>query len=622
MIPRAFIDELLSRVDIVDVVGKSVTLKKSGSNLQGLCPFHQEKSPSFSVSETKQFYHCFGCGAHGSAISFLMEYAGLTFTDAIEELAQGVGLTVPKEAVAINSPLNQQLSSRLFEAMDKAATYFKENLKKDQRAKSYLINRGLSGDVALRFGIGSVPDAWQNLESVFGSYTQTEVANSLAEVGLLIQSEGDGKSSIKRYDRFRDRIMFPIRNLKGQVIGFGGRVIDKGEPKYLNSPETPLFKKGMTLYGLFEARKFIREMSYALVCEGYMDVVALAQLGFPNAVATLGTACTETHVQLLLKHTDKVVFSFDGDGAGVRAAKRAFEACIPLLSDEKEIRFLFLPKEHDPDSFVRENGADAFKEEVEKSMPLSLFFIQVIGEGLDWKTAEGRAQAQSEAKQYFKKMPAIALRVQILRELARRLGATQLELEQFYGIPSTTVQEVPIKPLQPKTNQKNKDWQKKSDLRALENLAKQKPITPSDLPIQIIKLLIQYPQLGKKLSNQEATDLIYIATNRTKQAGAIMKDLIALCRLEPEDSNFSSFQIVLSQSEFASAYNTLLRKLLETEFTFDDANSHIQGALKNINKDMIKLEMHEISERISKGINTPEDLTRYRELGMLLKNTQ
>ncbi len=621
MIPRAFIDELLSRVDIVDVVGKSVTLKKSGSNLQGLCPFHQEKSPSFSVSETKQFYHCFGCGAHGSAISFLMEYAGLTFTDAIEELAQGVGLTVPHEAVAMNSPLNQQLSSRLFEAMEKAATFFKENLKKDQRAKNYLINRGLSGEVALRFGIGFVPDAWQNLESVFGSYTQTDVANVLAEVGLLIQSEGDGKSVVKRYDRFRDRIIFPIRNLKGQVIGFGGRVIDKGEPKYLNSPETPLFKKGMTLYGLFEARKFIREMSYALVCEGYMDVVALAQLGFPNAVATLGTACTETHVQLLLKHTDKVVFSFDGDAAGVRAAKRAFEACIPLLSDEKEIRFLFLPKEHDPDSFVRENGAEAFKEEVEKSMPLSLFFMQVIGEELDWKTAEGRAQAQSEAKQYFKKMPAIALRVQILRDLARRLGATQLELEQFYSLPSTTVQEVPIKPLQPKTYQKNKDWQKKSDLRAMENLAKQKPITPSDLPIQIIKLLIQYPQIGKKLSSREANDLIYIATNRTKQAGAIMKDLIDLCRLEPEDSNFSSFQNVLSQSEFASSYNTLLRKLLETEFSFEDASTHIQGALKNISKDMIKSEMQEISERINKQINTDEDLTRYRELGLLLKKT-
>ncbi len=619
MIPRAFIDELLSRVDIVDVVGKSVTLKKAGSNLQGLCPFHQEKSPSFSVSETKQFYHCFGCGAHGSAISFLMEYAGLTFTDAVEELAQGVGLTVPKEAVAMNSPLHQQLSSRLFEVMDKAATFFKETLKKDQRAKNYLINRGLSGEVALRFGIGYVPDAWQNLEAVFGSYTQSEVANTLAEVGLLIQSEGDGKTSVKRYDRFRDRIIFPIRNLKGQVIGFGGRIIDKGEPKYLNSPETPLFKKGMTLYGLFEARKFIREMSYALVCEGYMDVVALAQLGFPNAVATLGTACTETHVQLLLKHTDKVVFSFDGDAAGVRAAKRAFEACIPLLSDEKEIRFLFLPKEHDPDSFVRENGAKAFQDEIEKSMPLSLFFMQVIGENIDWKTAEGRAQAQNESKQYFKKMPAIALRVQILRDLALRLGSTQQELEQFFGLPSTIVQDVPIKPLEPKTNYKNKDWQKKADLRALENLAKQKPITPSDLPIQIIKLLIQYPQLGKKLSAKEAEDLISIATNRTKQAGLIMKDLIQLCRLEPDDSNFSSFQNVLSQSEFASAYNSLLRKLLETEFTFEEATLHVQGALKKINRDIIKSEMEAISDRISKQIHTDEDLMRYRELGLQLK---
>jgi len=620
LIPRVFIDELLSRVDIVDVVGKSVTLKKTGSNLQGLCPFHQEKSPSFSVSETKQFYHCFGCGAHGSAISFLMEYAGLTFTDAVEELAQGVGLSVPKDTVAINSPLNQQLSSRLFEAMDKATNFFKESLKKDSRAKNYLINRGLSGEVALRYGIGYVADAWQNLEAVFGSYSQAEIANTLAEVGLLIQSEGDGKTPVKRYDRFRDRIIFPIRNLKGQVIGFGGRIIDKGEPKYLNSPETPLFKKGMTLYGLFEARKFIREMSYALVCEGYMDVVALAQLGFPNAVATLGTACTETHVQLLLKHTDKVVFSFDGDAAGVRAAKRAFEACIPLLSDEKEIRFLFLPKEHDPDSFVRENGAKAFQDEVEKSMPLSLFFMQVIGENVDWKTAEGRAQAQNEARQYFKKMPAIALRVQILRDLALRLGSSQLELEQFFGLPSTVVQDVPIKPVESKSDFKNKDWKKRADLRALENLAKQKPITPSDLPIQIIKLFIQYPQLGKKLTAKEAEDLIKIASLRTQQAGAIMQDLIGLCRLEPDDSNFSSFQNILSQSEFASAYSILLRKLLETEFTFEDANLHVQGALKKIKRDIIKLEMEAISDRISKQINTSDDLIRYRELVLELKN--
>lgn len=619
MIPRAFIDELLNRVDIVDVVGKSVTLKKSGSNLQGLCPFHQEKSPSFSVSETKQFYHCFGCGAHGSAISFLMEYAGLTFVDAIEELAQGIGLTVPQEVQGQPSAPSQQLTTGLFEVLESAAQWYKDALKKDERAKSYLKNRGLSGEIAKRYGIGYVPDAWQNLESVFGSYTQLATANSLVEVGLMIQAAGEGTTNIKRYDRFRDRIMFPIRNLKGQVIGFGGRIIDKGEPKYLNSPETPLFKKGQTLYGLFEARKFIREMSYVLVCEGYMDVVALAQLGFPNAVATLGTACTEPHVQLLLKHTDRVVFSFDGDAAGVRAAKRAFEACIPLLSDEKEIRFLFLPKEHDPDSFVREFGADAFKAKVQDSVPLSVFFIEVIGEEIDWTTAEGRAQAQSEAKQYFKKMPAIALRVQILRELALRLGASQIELEQFYGLPSTTAQDVPARATPTKSRDKNKDWQKKADQRALENLSKQMPVAPTDLPLQIMRLLIQYPQLGKNLTTKEQKDLITISKNRSEQAGLIMQDLIQLCQLEPLTSNFSSFQSVLSSSQFATAYATLLRKLLENEFTFDEASEHVKGALKKISRDMIKQEMEAISEKIGKKINTLDDLERYRLLSSLLK---
>lgn len=619
MIPRAFIDELLSRVDIVDVVGKSVTLKKAGSNLQGLCPFHQEKSPSFSVSETKQFYHCFGCGAHGSAISFLMEYAGLTFVDAIEELAQGVGLTVPKEEVAQTSPIYQQLTTGLFDAMEKAANYYKEALKKDDRAKNYLKKRGLSGEIAKRFGIGYSPDGWQNLEGAFGSYKDNKVANLLAEAGLMIQSEAQGQVNVKRYDRFRDRIMFPIKNVKGQVIGFGGRIIDAGEPKYLNSPETPLFKKGLTLYGLFEARKYIREMSYALVCEGYMDVVALGQLGFPNAVATLGTACTETHVQLLLKHTDKVVFSFDGDAAGIRAAKRAFEACIPMLSDDKEIRFLFLPQEHDPDSFVREKGAEAFKQEIEKSLPLSLFFIQIVGENSDWKTAEGRALAQSEAKQYFKKMPANALRVQILRDFALRLGSTQLELEKFYGLPSTIIEEVPIQKPSTSTKGKSKDWQKRQDLKVLENLSKQMPIKPSDLPIQIMKLLIQYPQLGKKLQIHEINQLVEIASQRSEQAGLIMQDLIYLCQEEPDESNFALFQGVLAQSKYAAAYATLLRKLLETEFTFEEASTHIKGALQKINKEIIKVEMQEISDRISKQTNSKEDLDRYRWLSNALK---
>ena len=266
MIPRTFIDEVLNRVDIVSIIGQSVTLKKAGSNLQGLCPFHQEKSPSFTVSETKQFYHCFGCGAHGTAISFLMEYAGLTFVDAIEELAKSVGLTVPQQTGEQTKVPDQQQSNAMIQTMEKIMSWYQEQLKKNQRPILYLKNRGLSGEIAKRFCLGYVPDDWQNLNEVIGSYENDETANLLAQTGMIVQGESEGTMRVKRFDRFRDRIMFPIRNLKGQVIGFGGRVIDKGEPKYLNSPETILFKKGQTLYGLFEARKFIREKGFVLVC--------------------------------------------------------------------------------------------------------------------------------------------------------------------------------------------------------------------------------------------------------------------------------------------------------------------------------------------------------------------
>ena len=464
MIPRTFIDEVLNRVDIVSIIGQSVTLKKAGSNLQGLCPFHQEKSPSFTVSETKQFYHCFGCGAHGTAISFLMEYAGLTFVDAIEELAKSVGLTVPQQTGEQTKVPDQQQSNAMIQTMEKIMSWYQEQLKKNQRPILYLKNRGLSGEIAKRFCLGYVPDDWQNLNEVIGSYENDETANLLAQTGMIVQGESEGTMRVKRFDRFRDRIMFPIRNLKGQVIGFGGRVIDKGEPKYLNSPETILFKKGQTLYGLFEARKFIREKGFVLVCEGYMDVVALAQMGFPNAVATLGTACTDSHIQLLLRHTDRVVFSFDGDSAGRKAAKRAFESSIPLLADDKEIRFLFLPSEHDPDSFIREYGQDKFSEEIQKAQPLSRFFIDVVSDQVDWSSAEGKAQAQNNAKEYFKKMPPIALRVQILRDFAKRLGSNQVELEKFYGLPSTqeitiASRETPAEAKSPKISAKN-DWKK------------------------------------------------------------------------------------------------------------------------------------------------------------------
>ena len=623
MIPRAFIDEVLNRVDIVNIVGQSVTLKKSGANLQGLCPFHQEKSPSFSVSETKQFYHCFGCGAHGTAISFLMEYAGLTFVDAIEELAKSVGLTVPKEAQESIKTVDLQETVAMTQSMEKVMAWYQDQLKKNQRAIQYLKNRGLSGEVAKKFSIGYAPEAWQNLEAIFGSYDKDETAKLLVESGMVIQGVSEGSVRAKRYDRFRDRVMFPIRNLKGQVIGFGGRIIDKGEPKYLNSPETTLFKKGQTLYGLFEARKFIREKSFVLVCEGYMDVVALAQLGFPNAVATLGTTCTETHIQLLLRHTDRVVFSFDGDLAGRKAAKRAFEACIPYLADEKEIRFLFLPKEHDPDSFIRENGQDQFQEEIRHALPLSKFFLEVIGENIDWTNAEGKAQAQSIAKEYFKKFPAIALRVQILRELAQRLGLTQIELEKFYGLPS--MQEIDVVKKEksqqpfPKKGVGKEDWKKKTELRVLENLAKQKPVAPTNIAIQMMWILIQYPQLGKSLNPTQQELMVSVAMQRSPKAKLLMQDLIELCKAISDDVNFAIFQNSLMISPMAAEYEILLKKAFQSELTLEEGQAHLDGALKKIEIEAIKKEMLEITEKIQQKIERPEDLVRYRALGVKLK---
>ncbi|MBW8316250.1 MAG: DNA primase, partial [Hydrogenophaga sp.] len=349
-IPQTFIQELLNRVDVVDVVGRYVQLKKGGANLMGLCPFHGEKSPSFSVSPTKQFYHCFGCGANGNAIGFLMEHAGMTFIEAVKDLAQQTGLQIPEDDA---SPQDRERAAQqrqkqvtLNDVLEKAAHAYMKQLKASPRAVAYLKGRGLSGEIAKTFGLGYAPEGWRSLASVFPDYADA----LLVESGMVIVHEDekgqDGEA--KRYDRFRDRIMFPIRNVKGEYIGFGGRVLDKGEPKYLNSPETPVFSKGRELYGLFEARTAIRVAGYALVTEGYMDVVALAQLGFANAVATLGTACTPDHVQKLFRFTDSVVFSFDGDGAGRRAPPQTRGAPQPRAPPTPRGELRFVPAAPDP----------------------------------------------------------------------------------------------------------------------------------------------------------------------------------------------------------------------------------------------------------------------------------
>jgi DNA primase len=422
VIPPTFLQDLLSRVDIVDVVGRHVQLKKGGANLSGLCPFHAEKSPSFTVSPTKQFYHCFGCGASGDAIRFLTEYSGMTFVDAVKDLAQQVGLQVPEEEGSPEdrerAAAQKQRRSTLSEVLAKAADAYRKQLKQTPRAIDYLKGRGLSGEIAAQFGLGYAPDGWNALASVFPHYDDP----LLVESGMVILKEAEegaaDDAERRRYDRFRDRIMFPIRSVQGDVIGFGGRVLDRGEPKYLNSPETPVFSKGRELYGLFEGRAAIRQRGYALVVEGYMDVVALAQSGFGNAVATLGTACTPDHLQKLFRFTESVVFSFDGDKAGRRAAGRALEASLPHASDTRTIRFLFLPAEHDPDSYVREFGAAAFEDCIAQAVPLSRQLIEAAGEGCDLATAEGRAHMLANAKPLWSALPDGTLKRQLLADIA------------------------------------------------------------------------------------------------------------------------------------------------------------------------------------------------------------
>jgi DNA primase len=427
MIPEAFIQELLARADVVEIVGRYVQLKKGGANFSGLCPFHGESTPSFTVSPSKQFYHCFGCGKNGNAIGFLMEHAGMSFLEAVKDLASDFGMEVPNDrppADQARAAEQQRRRATLSELLERAAAAYRQQLREAPQAIQYLQGRGLSGEVAKRFGLGYAPDAWRTLAGVFPDYGDQQ----LVDAGLVIEGDDD-----KRYDRFRDRVMFPIRNVKGECIGFGGRVMGDGTPKYLNSPETPVFSKGRELYGLYEARAALREAGYMLVTEGYMDVVALAQLGFPNSVATLGTACTSDHLQKLFRFTDNVVFSFDGDAAGRRAARKALEGALPFATDVRTVKFLFLPAEHDPDSFIREQGAEAFAAAVASATPLSRFLVDVAREDCDLATAEGRARMLANAKPLWLQLPDGALKHQVLAEISALALMDADRLAELWG---------------------------------------------------------------------------------------------------------------------------------------------------------------------------------------------
>ncbi len=586
MIPQSFIQDLLNRIDIVDVVGRYVQLKKGGANFSGLCPFHNEKSPSFTVSPTKQFYHCFGCGAHGTAIGFLMEYSAMGFVEAVKDLAQSVGMVVPEQEDRLppaQRAEQQAKSLALSEAMTLSCNFYRQQLRGARHAIDYLKGRGLTGEIAAKFWIGYAPDGWESLKQVFTNYDD-EV---LVESGLVIERGDEEGASRKRYDRFRDRIMFPIRNTKGQVIGFGGRVLGAGEPKYLNSPETPLFQKGSELYGLFEARQAIREKGYVLVTEGYMDVVALAQFGFEQAVATLGTACTPTHVQKLLRQTDQVIFSFDGDAAGRRAARRALEACLPHASDNRTLKFLFLPTEHDPDSYIREHGYAGFEKLVLDAVPLSQFLIAEVIDGKDLSTAEGRARAQFDAKPLIQTMPVSALRLQLVRQLAQVTDSSVQEIESLFelGKPATGGYQ-----------------------RAPRPTVKRRP--PVELERQVLRLLLAHPALAVSVSD---ADLTLIASS-APDGGAMLETVASAARSLPPDASLAVLAEAL-RSQGADLDGLIAEIAAEPAHDPELAQRELAGAVRQTRMKSLKAEQ----ERLAAGGLTGEaERSRYRQISVEL----
>lgn len=434
LIPQRFIDDLLNRTDIVEVVGSRVQLKKTGKNYSACCPFHQEKTPSFSVSPDKQFYYCFGCGAGGNALSFLMEHDHLDFPQAVEDLAKRAGLDVPREDARPGQRPRQSGDSPLYPLLEAAAGYYRQALKSHparQAAVDYLKGRGLSGVIARDFGLGFAPPGWDNLMKHLGGDSLQQKA--LIDAGLLIENADSGK----RYDRFRDRVMFPIRDSRGRVIAFGGRVLGDDKPKYLNSPETPVFHKGQELYGLYEARKSSRDLDEILVVEGYMDVIALAQQGLRNAVATLGTATSEEHIKRLFRVVPSLLFCFDGDSAGRNAAWRALESCLPNLQDGRRVRFLFLPEGEDPDSLVRREGTDAFRARIhQQAQPLADYFFRHLMEEADPSTLEGKAHLATMAMPLIERLPGANLRALMRQRLGELTGLDPATLGEHAERPS------------------------------------------------------------------------------------------------------------------------------------------------------------------------------------------
>ena len=600
-IPQYFIDQLLNRIDVVDLIDGYVPLKKAGANYKACCPFHGEKSPSFTVSPTKQFYHCFGCGVSGTAISFLMEYDHMEFREAIEKLASGAGMEIPEESQGFTPKKTTSEGIDLYKLMEQVSEFYQNQLKTHpakQEAIDYLQKRGLSGDIAKRYGLGFAPEGWDNLMSSLGGTAPAQKA--LLDTGMLTQNDKK-----RTYDRFRHRIMFPIQDHRGRFVGFGGRVLEQskpveGNPKYLNSPETPIFHKGSELYGLYGARGGIKDADGVLVVEGYMDVVALAEAGIDNAVATLGTATTPMHLQRLFRHTPNITFSFDGDRAGRAAAWKALETSLPSLQDGFQLSFLFLPDGEDPDTMVKKVGKEGFEELIKKATPLPDFLIDTLQQQADINRLDGRAKLSKLAQPLIEKFPTGVLKKLVVERLS---VLTQVSVHDLLG----------VKPPQPQQEQFSSGYSKGGGkgggkYRKYDRDAKppQPPAATTMSPVRrAVSLLLQYPQHHAEFAVMQT-----IPEDQVRGIG-IVHDLRKACEANPNMSTATLLERYREQSYWktlAQLANHEHNNL--DEFAGDDAVEYIRGVVVKIIEDYNAAEM-------AKAMNELESLSKRNAQGGL-----
>jgi DNA primase len=538
-IPKNFIDELIARADIVEIIGARVQLKKAGREYKACCPFHNEKTPSFWVSPDKQFYHCFGCGKHGTVLGFLMDHDHLAFPEAVEELATRLGLEVPREGGDSGPP---RADEPLYELIGQVARFYGEALGREPRARDYLVKRGLTAQTIERFQIGYAPNSWNDVLRRFGA--DDAQRRRLAETGLIIERErGQAQFSDRHYDRFRDRIMFPIRDTRGRVIAFGGRIIEAGEPKYLNSPETALFHKGRELYGLYETRRARSSLKRLVIVEGYMDAVRLHQEGIDYAVATLGTATTAEHFRRIFRLVPEVVFAFDGDRAGRAAAWRALQQALPEAREGRQIRFLFLPDGHDPDTLVAAEGREAFELRLTSALPLSEYLVRELSEQSDLSHADGRARFAESARPLYQKVPAGVYRELLLGRLAEVVGLGPERLEELWSKPAGAAAPTPAPATRPPERTRTSAGR-------------------GSLVRQAILRLVHFPAIAAEVSPAERSGL-----DASEEAGiALLRELLDNLRTQPAQI---SAQVI--QRWAGRDGGEALQKLLEREEVITDA---------------------------------------------------